>query len=120
MRSINPRTGMEMTPNETIVYDALCEAASLGAVCPNYLDLNELIGAESSSTSPSIVKRLEDRGFIRVQRWQRFRQVTICATGESTMKSPNQKTDRPHTPRGYGASRSPAPSDRKPYKSRGR
>lgn len=100
MRSLNPRTGVEMTPNETIIYDALCKAAREGRVCPNYLDFNELIGAESSSTSPAIVKRLEERGLIRVRRFQRFREVQIIATGEWTMKSPNQQTSSPHVPRG--------------------
>ncbi|WP_231957948.1 hypothetical protein [Novosphingobium resinovorum] len=103
MRSINPRTGTEMTPNETIIYDELCRVAEAGEACPNYLDLNELIGAESSSTSPSIVKRLEDRGLITVIRFQRFRQVKICATGHWTMKAPNQKTTSAHVPRGCGA-----------------
>lgn len=100
MRSLNPRTGTEMTPNETIIYDALCGTAARGEVCPNYLLLNELINAESSSTSPAIVKRLEDRGLIRVLRFQRFREVQIVATGEWTMKSPNQQTSSPHVPRG--------------------
>lgn len=103
MRSINPRTGTEMTPSETIIYDELCRVAGAGLPCPNYLDLNELIGAESSSTSPSIVKRLEQRGVIEVIRWQRFRRVKICATGEWTMKAPNQKTTSEHVPRGCGA-----------------
>jgi hypothetical protein len=103
MRSLNPRTGTEMSPNETIIYDALCDAAARSLPCPNYLDLNELIGAESSSTSPGIVKRLEQRGLIQVVRWQRFRTVMICATGDWTMKATNQQTTSPHVPRGCGA-----------------
>jgi len=103
MRSLNPRTGTEMTPNETVIYDALCEAAAKSLPCPNYLDLNEMIGAESSSTSPSIVKRLELRGLIEVVRFQRFRTVKITATGQWTMKAANQQTTSPHVPRGCGA-----------------
>lgn len=91
-----------LSRNQAIVYGALCAAAREGLACPNYLDLNELIGAESSSTSPTIVKRLEQRGLIVVVRFQRFRRVMICATGEWTMKAPSQKTTSLHVPRGRG------------------
>jgi hypothetical protein len=103
MRSLNPRTGHEMTPNETIIYDALCEAARGKNPCPTNLDLEMLIGCASGSTSPTIVRRLEQRGFIEVIRWQRFRTVKICATGDWTMKAPNQQTTSPHVPRGAGS-----------------
>ena len=100
MRSLNPRVGIEMTPNETIVYDALCEAAEAKRPCPTNLDLEMLLGCDSTSTAPMTVKRLEARGLIEVVRWQRFRTVKICATGEETMKAPNQRTNSPHVPRG--------------------
>lgn len=103
MRSLNPRTGHEMTPNETIIYDALCEAARDKSPCPTNLDLEMLIGCESSSTAPRIVRRLQMRGLIEVIRWQRFRTVKICATGDWTMKATNQQTNSPHVPRGCGA-----------------
>lgn len=103
MRSLNPRTGQEMSPTETIIYDALCEAAANKRPCPLNLDLEMLIGCESSSTAPSIVRRLQARGLIEVVRFQRFRTVKICATGEWTMKAPNQQTTSAHVPRGCGA-----------------
>lgn len=103
MRSINPRTGTEMTPSETIIYDELCRAAAASEPCPLNLDLEMMIGCESSSGPPTIIKRLEDRGLIVVIRYQRFRQVKICATGEWTMKAPNQQTTSKHVPRGCGA-----------------
>lgn len=103
MRSLNPRTGQEMTPNETIIYDALCEAAAKKLPCPLNLDLEMLIGCDSTSTAPKVVKRLEQRGLIEVIRYQRFRQVRICATGQWTMKASNQQTSSPHVPRGCGA-----------------
>lgn len=103
MRSLNPRTGQEMSPNETIIYNALVDAAATKMGCPTNLDLEMLIGCDSASTAPGIVKRLEQRGLIEVIRWQRFRIVKICATGDWTMKAPNQQTTSPHVPRGAGS-----------------
>ncbi|KPH67547.1 hypothetical protein [Novosphingobium sp. ST904] len=103
MRSINPRTGTEMTPNETIIYNELVRAAEAGEPCPLNLDLEMMIGCSSSSGAPTVVKRLEQRGLIVVIRYQRFRQVKICATGRWTMKAPNQQTTSKHVPRGCGA-----------------
>jgi len=109
----------ELTAWEMIVYDAIYNAAEAGEVCPNWLDLNELMGAESSSTSPKYVRRLEEKGLIIVNRYQRFREVQIVATGKWTKRSEAMHVVRPHVPRGAG-SRTPAPTDRKPYKTRGR
>lgn len=103
MRSVNPRTGSEMSPNETVIYDALCRAAEAGEPCPLNLDLEMMIGCSSSSGAPTVVKRLEERGLIKVIRFQRFRRVQICATGKWTMKAPNQQTTSIHVPRGCGA-----------------
>ncbi|KQM18392.1 hypothetical protein [Novosphingobium sp. Leaf2] len=103
MRSLNPRTGQEMSPSETIIYDALCEAARDKMPCPSNLDLEMMIGCNSSSVAPTIVARLEARGLIEVLRWQRFRTVKICATGEWTMKASNHQTTSAHVPRGCGA-----------------
>ena len=94
------REDVILTQNEAIIYDELCRAASAGAVCPNYLDLNELVGFESSSASPNIVARLERKGLIVVRRYQRFREVQITATGEWTARSPSQHVERAHVPRG--------------------
>lgn len=103
MRSINPRTRTEMTPNETIIYDELCRAAEAGEPCPTNLDLEMMIGCSSSSGAPTVVKRLEERGLIEVIRFQRFRRVQICETGRWTRKAPNQQTTNSHVPRGCGA-----------------
>lgn len=108
---------MGLTEWERIVYGELCAAARERRVCPNYLDLNEMIGCESSSTSSTIVKRLEAKGLIRVIRFQRFREVQIIATGEWTMRSPCQHTTAPHAPRRKPSMPAPA-TDRKPYKTR--
>ncbi len=62
-----------LTPQERTIYQALVDAAENSLVCPNYLDLNELVGYESASASVGVVKRLEAKGLIVVSRYQRFR-----------------------------------------------
>lgn len=57
-----------LTPQERTIYQALVDAAENSLVCPNYLDLNELVGYESASASVGVVKRLEAKGLI----WQRI------------------------------------------------
>ena len=91
---------LDLSYPEQLVYEALCEAAANGDVCPNYLDLNEIGGFDSSSWSPTVVKRLERRGLIVVERYQRFRRVQIVATGQWTARSPSQRVEHPHVPRG--------------------
>lgn len=101
MRSLNPRTGLEMTPNETIIYDALCEAAREGRVCPDYLDLSELCGFQADYHSSKIVSDLKIKGMIEVDTCgQVYRRVRIVATGQWTARHPDQKSDAPHIPRG--------------------
>ena len=109
----------DLTPTEKAVYRALCDAAENDRVCPNVLDLLEIIGCESLSTPSVIVRRLEDKGLITVVRYQRFRRAQIIATGKWTARSPSMHVERPHVPRGHGAgSRAAAPTERKLYKSR--
>lgn len=104
-----------LTPQERTIYQALVDAAENKQVCPNYLDLNELVGYESASASVGVVKRLEAKGLIVVSRYQRFRRVQIVATGLWTARSPSMHVERPHVPRG---ARRAVPTDRKPYKGR--
>lgn len=91
---------MSLRPAEQMIYDELCRAAEAGLACPDYLDLNEIAGLESSSSSPTLVRRLEDKGLIKVTRFQRFRIVEITATGKQTARHPSMKTFKPHVPRG--------------------
>lgn len=108
-----------LTPVEQMVYEILMEAAENNSVCPDYLDLNEVCGFESSSASPGVVKRIEKKGWIKVERYQRFRQVMIVETEKWTARSPSQHTTNPHVRRGCGAgSRSPYPTERKGYRGR--
>lgn len=103
MRSINPCTGTEMLPPETIVCDAIWQVAEAGQPYPLNLDFEMLIGCSSSSYAPRLVKQLEKRGLIKVVRFQRFRRLQIVATGEWTRKASNQKTTAMHVPKGCGA-----------------
>lgn len=106
---------MCLTPQERTIYQALVDASEAGQVCPNYLDLNEMVGYESASASVGVVKRLEVKGLIRVVRYQRFRRVQIVATGLWTARSPSMHVERAHVPRG---ARRAVATDRKPYKGR--
>jgi hypothetical protein len=81
------------------------------------MDLEDMLGFSSTSMGPKIIRRLEQHGLIIVRRFQRFREVQIVATGKWTKRSDAMHVERPHVPRGAG-SRTPAPTDRKPYKTR--
>ncbi len=105
----------EMTPAEALVYDAIFNAAERGEVCPLGLDIEMMIGAISTSMGPKMVRKLEEKGLIEVQRFQKYRIVTIVATGRTTARPPSMHVDRPHVPRGM-RSNAPPPSDRKHYK----
>lgn len=107
----------ELTRWEMIAYSALYDAADNNLPCPINLDIEMLFGCESTSTVPKYIRRLEEKGLIVVKRYQRFREVQIVATGKWTKRSEAMHVERPHVPRGAG-SRTPAPTDRKPYKTR--
>ncbi len=92
--------GQFLTPAEHIVLAELTTAAEQGFVCPLNLDLEMIIGCSSGSTVPKVIARLESKGFIRVRRYQRFREVQITATGQWTARSPSMHVERPHVPRG--------------------
>jgi len=47
-----------LTLKERVIYEALVDAAENDQVFPNYLDLNEIVGYESASSSVEVVKRL--------------------------------------------------------------
>ena len=80
---------MELSQSEQIVYEALVSAAERMEPCPKHDELNAMIGCSSTSASPTIVKRLEEKGLIEVERFQRTRQVCIVATGKCTSRPLN-------------------------------
>lgn len=112
--SVSPRVSLAgLTWTERTTYRALEEAARKGEPCPSNIDIEMLCGYNSCSMGPVMVKRLERKGLIRVERFQRYRIVEIVATGERTARSEAMKADWPHVPKG---ARTPRPTDRKPYR----
>ena len=99
---------------ETITLAMIRRAAQAGEPCPTNLDIEIELGCNSTSVAPSVVKRLEDKGIIRVNRYQRAREVEIIETGEKTARHPQRKTSRKHIPRGMKGRTSI--TDRKAYR----
>lgn len=108
----------ELNSFEVTVLAMIELAAMAGRPCPSNLDMEMELGCNSTSVAPGVVKSLEDKGYIRVTRYQRAREVEIIGTGAKTAPHPDRKTSRQHVPRGFGASRPSPATDRKPYRSR--
>ena len=75
---------MNLSQRETLVMRLLENAAERGDQCPGNAFIAGAIGAGSISAPPEVIKGLEKKGYISVQRFQRSRVVTICATGKQT------------------------------------
>jgi hypothetical protein len=82
-----------LTPIERQVFERCHRAAAAGLPAPSTEDLTAAIGASGFSTVPGILKRLEAKGYITREIYQRGRVVCITATGQCTMP-PNDQT--PH------------------------
>jgi DNA-binding MarR family transcriptional regulator len=72
-----------MNTSDTTILAMISEAAEIGAPCPTNEDLGDRLGF-GLSAPPQILNRLERRGLIIVERYQRSRRVTIIATGKAT------------------------------------
>lgn len=94
---------MELSWAERETYQAICAAADQGLPCPLNLDIEDLTGFSSSSMGACLIARLEQKGLIRVERYQRFRRVQVCATGKWTARPEGQRSKRKHVPRGAGS-----------------
>lgn len=92
-----------LTNFEKIAYRMIQHAAAHGLPCPTNLDIEIELGCNSTSIAPVVVRRLEEKGYITVTRYQRAREVTITETGQSTARHPQRKTNRKHVPRGPGS-----------------
>lgn len=98
----------ELTNDERIILTALIRAARLGEKCPTNEDLLGLLPERSSlSGIIKIMQRLEARGTITVERYQRSRRVTIVASGQSTQDPANKALHWRQRPRPKNV---PAPS----------
>lgn len=92
-----------LTYPERVALKAIVEATEKNDVCPSNLDLEELVGYSSTSMGPKLMRLLEEKGLIKVERFQRFRRVMLIETGKWTAKPALQKTRRKHVPRGCGS-----------------
>jgi SOS-response transcriptional repressor LexA len=93
----------ELNNFETIAYRMICWAAENDLPCPSNLDIEMELGCNSASVAPVVVKRLEEKGYITVTRYQRAREITVLATGAKTARHPQRKTTLAHVPRGSGS-----------------
>lgn len=75
---------------DQIIMGALTSAAEQGAYCPTADDLSDMIDSNAVSTTVAIIHRLERRGLVKVERYQRSRRVTIVETGCSTAEPANK------------------------------
>ena len=96
--------GASLTPVEERVL-AFCEvAAAEGRPLEPVDTIMRAIGAQSYSTVPGIMRRLEAKGYITREVYQRGRSVCIIATGQCTAPPSNIaphwrfRTDRVQTP----------------------
>lgn len=80
---------IELSRSERIVYEALVGAAERMEPCPKNEDLAELAGFNSLGGIADLISRLEKKGLIDAERFQRTRQVCIVATGKCTSRPLN-------------------------------
>jgi SOS-response transcriptional repressor LexA len=99
MASLAPKTPFEvyrsssLSPIERDVLLLCEEAARHGQPAPSIEELTCAIGATGVSTVPGIMKRLEAKGYITRQIFQRGRTICITSTGQCTLP-PHDRT--PH------------------------
>jgi signal transduction histidine kinase len=90
-----------LDPKLAMVFAMLIEAALAGAPCPTNLEIEDALAVGSTSLGARKLALLEQRGLIRVERWQRARRVTIVATGWQTAAPPGEGAMPPrHVERG--------------------
>ena len=68
----------------------IAEATEAGRPAPTADDIQERTGCNSISTTVHLVQRLERRGLILVERFQRTRRITVLETGKRTAAVGNQ------------------------------
>lgn len=80
-----------LAPREQAILNAIEKAARSGEPCPDNATLACIIDASSISSPVAYLKRLEEKGVVRVKRYQRGRQVTIVTSGLSTREPANRQ-----------------------------
>lgn len=74
-----------MTSREQIIYNMLRKAAEHRDECPTNSLLANAIGTGSTAVAASVIKGLQAKGLIKVEKVNRSaRRVTITATGDTT------------------------------------
>lgn len=74
----------ELSHEESMVYRMIYEAAELGDPCPVNIDLEEAAQYSSCSMGSKVVRKLESKGYLVVERSQKARRCQITATGKWT------------------------------------
>ena len=91
-------TDISLPTWERAALDCIIAAAEAGRVAPTGDELQECCGCDSISTTVNLVQRLERKGLIRVERYQRTRRITIVSTGKATApvtnKTPHWRTKK--------------------------
>jgi SOS-response transcriptional repressor LexA len=98
---------LELTPIERSIYEMCVAAANENRPLDSTEVMAEAIGANSYSTVPGILKRLEKKGWITRSVFQKGRQVCITATGRCTVP-PRDQT--PHWRLIYAKSKDSTPT----------
>jgi SOS-response transcriptional repressor LexA len=97
----------ELTPVERQIYEMCVKAAEENRELDSTEIMATQIGANSYSTVPGILKRLERKGWISRSVFQKGRQVCVTATGRCTVP-PRDQT--PHWRLLYDRSRDSTPT----------
>ncbi|MDQ0250932.1 DNA-binding MarR family transcriptional regulator [Sphingomonas kyeonggiensis] len=85
-----------LSPRETMVYRLLEEAANDGRPCPTNAAIAQTFEG-SASDATYILRGIEQKGLIRVDRFNRARRVTIVATGRATEEIKGVPNKAPET-----------------------
>lgn len=82
---VRRQVSQPLSPVEQAVLDICQRAAAEGRQLDSIEDMRMELGALSYSTVPGVMKRLEEKGYITREIYQRGRRVCITATGQCTV-----------------------------------
>jgi hypothetical protein len=96
-----------LTDPERVAFRMIYDAALRDEPCPTNIDLEDAVGYNTSSGGAKLVRKLEQHGHIRVNRFQRFRIIEITAIGKTTARHPSMRVDRPLVSKSNGNANRP-------------
>jgi DNA-binding MarR family transcriptional regulator len=85
-------------PWEHMIYWAHVKSAEKGERANTVDEMCAHLGCSDGGTMTAIEQRMERKGWIVVERFQRWRRVTIVATGKKTKQAPNPVPHWRHRP----------------------